>query len=260
MINTQLPVFFNTHLHKKLGPTLLDDIKAKLDDPEEKKWIHHLIYLSIESPAGQLFKMLKDDSDIDFTQVLDKSTDISNLEKKELRKEVEGLYGKIVYDYYRENKFDESEIENKRADVYLEEAANLIENIQKKSFKNWIKVFDGIIESAQLEKSPNKIKIGKKDPKPVFIEVGNGQRENEDSLKRKFGQTFNKFMMSHFAFIPLKEKIETLNGLFKKIKKLDTTDYLKKYMLIHFYDLVYAISITSNFVEFSEAQKILICE
>ena len=246
MIKTNLPVFFNTYLHKKLGPELLEKVKETIKEDTEGA------YLTLFSPAGKLFSKLKKDKDICFVGVLETAPKVNETDKSGLLTKIEGLYGKIIYDYYRENTFADSEIGNKRADVYLKEAADIIKKVQEDSFVSWIKAFEGVIETAEISTQGNIIKIGKKDSK-VVLKFG----DTPDLVQKKFTQIFDNLMKSHLSFIPVKEKIKALNMLFKQIKSLRTTKELKQYMLIYFYDLVYAISITSNFVSFEEAQKII---
>lgn len=248
-----LPEFFNPELIKKY---------SDLVETEEKDFLNELRSTKRHTDAKNLFNVMCSD------EVLDLENSAKNIvsfqedawEKKYYRR----LIGQILYDYYRRNNVEDKSV--KGTDVFIPKAKDILKEIHEETIKRIYEQWKILIDSISLYEvsdkgkntSKNTLRFNKNSSK-VYL---NGEKDKENPLPKeklisRITSHFEKLLTSHLSFIKVEDKFKMLNNMFNDVRKCNTIKEIKASILIHFYDLVYAISIVSNWYSYDTAKKII---
>jgi hypothetical protein len=237
MISKEIPNLFNDK-QSEIETTIK---KWKEENKEEQNLYN--------KNANSLLQNLLTNEAINLKEIL------LNDEEKEL-KAIKSDFGSVIYDYYRINKASDEETQSllKGRAFDLKEAKDLIHKRVKKTFDykfNRLKDF-----FKDLETIPKISVKGKQ-----ILRLPNCK--NLEGEKSRFRTLFIDLIRDPYPTINKNYKIEYLNKLYiqafnlKESKKYPGLKYLKAYILVCFYDLVYGVSILTDQISYEDAEKII---
>jgi len=248
-----LPEFLDPNLMNRLSEKV-EELEKKLVDKARKDPRH--------DSARELFDSMLSDETLNYESKVKESLDFDNQEKWEDQRWKEHL-GVMLYDYYRHNNLEDENIRGTH--VFIEKARDILKDIHNTNIDKIYDYWELLMDWITIHEAPKEVVTKGKTVKlnntksRTFLR-GEVDKNNPKTVQQLFSilvKHLENLLTSHLAFVPIEKKFETLNKMFNSIRSCNTLPGIKGAIVAYFYDIVYAISIISNWYTYEEAKKII---